>query len=388
MSNSTKVNYGNPKIPGIISDIKASPIYRRFLDSLRHYEIKTIYDIHTHVSSGREDLIDDTPSAYLPEFPFSIEDVNHLYDTLFRSEGIHLYSVVFDTPLNAYSMAKRNDRLLRRLATMPAEESRKVIPFAVVTPDMPRHRIQEYVERGARGFKMTPRITSPCFKRGTITDIALADMLNPEALRVANAHALPLVVHLPQLVVQPRMKQSLKDELGQIAIKYPDLRIVLAHLGQAQTPAKIEDLLDWIEKNALAEVIWMDISAVSVPSVLAIALSSDVKLVFGTDIDFSLTERGKYIMFKYANGQRVLAEPEDNGTVVTTLVSTSFGNKLKGFVADEGIDLDAPLLLFQLEGIIDAADRLTQNGKSWTQMKSILENLFFRNAESLLKDQA
>lgn len=372
----------------VAEEIRSSPTFHRFIQVLREYKIETICDSHAHVSSGRNDLLDGVAKESineLPELPFTISDINRLYDALFHKEGINYRSVVFDTPLGAYDLVKRNHRLLNDLLTPSEGESWNVVPFAVVTPDMQGYQIEEFVERGARGFKMTPRTTSPLIKRGTISDITLAEMLNPEALRIADDHRLPLVVHLPQLVVSPRMRPSLRDELAHIASTYPNLKIILAHLGQAQTPAKIEHLLEWLDRAGFTEIIWMDISAVTVPSVLEIAFASDVRLLFGTDIDFSLTERGKYIMFKYANGQRVLAKPEDRGTVITALVSTSFGNQLKEFVNEEGIDLDSPLLLFQFEGILKAVAGLQQKGKSRAEIKSILENLFFRNAELLLR---
>ncbi len=373
----------NPYIPIIIDEIKSSPIYLRFLQVLREHRIKAIYDCHAHISSGREDTAFDETSDLMPRFPFSIDDVNYLYDEMFRREGISFTSVVFDTPLPAYDLVKKNEQLLQVLQSMDEHEMRKVMPFAVVTPEMDYSQIEEWVESGARGFKMTPRTASPHVKRGVISDITLTDMLNPEALWIANRHGLPLVVHLPQLVVSPRMKSSLKDELLQIAAKYPNLKIILAHLGQAQTPAKIEDLLALIDSNDLYETIWMDISAVTVPSVLAKAFESNVRLVFGTDIDFALTERGKYVMFKIANGERVLADDEDNGSVITALVSTNFGDKLKPFAAKQGIDLDAPLILFQMEGILDAIGRIERNGRTQEEIRVILEDLFFRNAQRL-----
>ena len=128
-------------------------------------------------------------------------------------------------------MKKKNDQLLAEVSVMPRDESLKIVPFVVVTPDMKGSRIQDWVDRGARGFKMTPRTSSPFIRQGVIADITLDDMLNPEALRIADSHGLPLVVHLPQLVVSPRMKPSLKEELVGIAEKYRNLKIILAHLG-------------------------------------------------------------------------------------------------------------------------------------------------------------
>lgn len=381
---------GNPCLTTLIREIRGSSSYRNFVDLLRTHGIPRLYDCHAHVSSGRgEAFAAANASPLQPEYPFSVADINSLYDELFRSEGIAVTSVIFDTPLPVYNMAEKNEELLREIGkgdrpVAPTAEIAKVAPFAVITPEMSADQIQGYVAAGAKGFKMTPRTNSPHGKRGTISDITLAEMLNPAALRIADVHRLPLVVHLPQLVVSPRFKPSLKEELHQVVHRYQNLRIILAHLGQAQTPAKIEDLVRWVESNGLCEHIWMDISAVTVPSVLAIAFCSKLKLVFGTDIDFSLTERGRYVTFKYTGGQRVLCHGGDRRDAITALVSTSFGHQIKDFAAAEGIDLDAPMLLFQFEGICDAVQRLERGGRAEADTKLILENLFFRNAETLM----
>ncbi len=377
-------NPQNPYLPAIIEEIKSSHIYPRFLQLLKDYCIESIYDCHAHISSGREDTIGESPSELTPQFSFTIDDVNHLYGQLFETEGIAFNSVVFDTPLPVYDLAKKNSILLSGLKAMSLDEPERVVPFAVVTPGMNVEQIQSWVDSGAKGFKMTPRMASTSVKRGVISDISLPEMLNPEALIIANANGMPLVVHLPQLVVSPRMKQTLKDELVEIALQYPDIKIILAHLGQAQTPAKMDDMLNLIERNDLYESVWMDISAVTIPSVIAMALESKVKLLFGTDIDFALVERGRYIMFKVQNGQRVLAQDDDNGSVITALVSQNFGQKLKPFALGAGVILDAPLLLFQFEGIVDAVEKLKQKGMRKPDIKLALEQLFFKNAESLL----
>lgn len=371
----------NPYLPEVIAEIQSHPIHHRFVDFLKAHQIARIYDCHAHISSGREDTVGDAPPELMPQHPFTLGDVHLLYELLFRAAGIEIITVVFDTPLPAYDLSRKNDQLLSRWRAGAAAGT---VPFAVITPEMAASQIENWVMAGARGFKMTPRTSSPYVKRGVISDISLSEMLNPEALRIADAFGLPLVVHLPQLVVAPRFKPSLKEELLGIVARYPRLKIVLAHLGQAQTPSKIEDLLEWMGRNDLWEQVWMDISAVTVPSVIAAAMASPAHLVFGTDIDFALFERGRYIMFKIKEGRRVLAGDEENGNVITALVSTNFGSQLREFARGAGIELDAPLLIFQFEGIMAAADRLRKRGKTPAEITSALQALFFRNAERLL----
>ncbi|MDY6911343.1 MAG: amidohydrolase family protein [Chloroflexota bacterium] len=375
---------GNPHLPSIIAEITSSPVFRRFLETIKNYGIGRICDCHAHISSGVADILDGISDELMPRYSFGIDDINLLYDELFQSEGIDSTTVIFDTPLPVYDLTKKNDQLLAQVKVMPGETSGRVVPFAIVTPDMPGDKIQEWVNHGARGFKMTPRTSSPFIRRGVISDVTLEEMLNPEALRIADSYGLPLVVHLPQLVVSPRMNPSLKEELVGIAEKYHNLKIILAHLGQAQTPAKMTDLLELLHTHDLWEQVWMDISAVTVPSVIAMALESPARLLFGTDVDFVLTERGKYIMFKPNGGNRVLAEDTDGGNVITALVSTNFGEQLKPFVAEQGIELDAPLMLFQFEGILSAIAMLENKSTSQEEMTLMLQNLFFRNAQKLL----
>ena len=95
-------------------------------------------------------------------------------------------------------------------------------------------------------------------------------------------------------------------------------------------------------------------------------------------------ERGKYVMFKIVEGQRMLAEDDDNGSVITALLSQNFGQQLWPFIVEEGIDIDAPLLLFQFEGILEAVEWLRKRGRTKIETQSILENLFYRNAKSML----
>lgn len=329
-------------------------------------------------------MIEGVQSTLRPEHPFSVRDIRYFYDQLLGSRGIKTVSIVFDTPLPVYDMDQKN-RILLNDPDVKKNTNHRIVPFAVITPDMNDKQIQLYLEMGAKGFKITPRTPSSQVKKKTVNDISLFEMIHPSALRLADDNKLPVIVHLPQLVVSPRNRASIKEELADIVMTYPHLKIILAHLGQAQTPARIKDMLLWIQSNNFEDFIWMDISAVSVSSVLANALAGNIKLLFGTDIDFALVEYGRYVAYKVINGKRILAEDDISDKVITALVSTHFGQQLKKFVLSQVIDLDVPLFLAQLVGILDAVDTLKKSGAPDVRIKSILEGLFFKNAEQLLK---
>ncbi|MBW1814766.1 MAG: amidohydrolase family protein, partial [Deltaproteobacteria bacterium] len=229
----------NPHLNSIINKIIDQPIYDRFLQLLRQYGISKIYDCHSHVSSGPNDMIEGIQSTLRPEYPFSVRDIQYFYDQLFVSRGIETVSIVFDTPLPVYDMAKKNCELLDQ--TEVKKGAKQIIPFAVITPDMTDEQVQLYLDMGAKGFKITPRTPSSQKNKKTVNEISLFEMIHPSALSMADAHGLPILIHLPQRVVSPRIRQSVKDELLQIAQKFPGIKIILAHLGQAQTPYKIKD---------------------------------------------------------------------------------------------------------------------------------------------------
>jgi hypothetical protein len=369
----------NPNLNSIIEKIIEHPIYDRFLQLLKQYNITKICDCHCHVSSGPNDMIKGAKSTLRPEYPFSVKDIQYVYDRLFASQGIETVSIVFDTPLPVYDMDQKN----RKLLTDPDLDQR-IIPFAVITPDMSDSQIESYLAMGAKGFKATPRTPSSQVKKKSINEISLFEMIHPAVLRLADENRLPFIVHLPQLVVSTRNREVIKDELEEIATKYPHITIILAHLGQAQTLYKVMDLLSWIEEKNLTNQVWMDISAVSVFTVFSIAFKRSVNLLYGTDNDFALAEQGRYVTYKMKNAKRVLAFDDTSDKAITALVSTHFGKQLRGFVHEQGIDLSMPMIVAQWEGILNAVEALEQTGTSGDEIRAILENLFFRNAEVLL----
>ena len=361
-------------LKGLLQEIEESRIYQRFLCSLQAYGIGQICDFHAHISSGRHDFLPTASPeevAELPSHPFSLEDLYEFYEALFRSRGLKASAVVFDTPLLAYDIWKKNLNLLENLRRLEPAKAANLFPFAIVTPEMREAELEEYLKLGTRGFKATPRVSPTYRKRRKVTDVKLAEMLSPSSLRLAQGHRIPFLIHFPQLMSSEKLDPGLKEELGRILLTYPDLKLVLAHLGLCQTPSKLADLLGWVEEEDLGERIWLDVSAITLPEAFELALLSPAQLLFGTDMDFCLIERGRYILI----GRRAV------------LVSQSFGRRFKGLAQEQGIELNAPLFLFQLEGLMEAVERLKRKGMGEEELGQRLKALFYRNAEKILKDR-
>jgi predicted TIM-barrel fold metal-dependent hydrolase len=344
-----------------INEIKSAAIYHRFLNFLDRYRLNQIIDCHAHISSGRSDFIPDASLEDIKELPqnaFSVNDLNDFYHQLFQVEGIEVKLVVFDTPLHGYDLSRKNQELLKN----PRKSN--FFPFAIITPEMSREEIEQYVVLGAKGFKVSPRTTSSYWAAGkkSLSNVALSDMLNQAMLKVANRFRLPIVIHLPQSVRSPRLSPQIKDGLSQAISVYPEVRFVLAHLGLSQAPNKLIDTLNWLER--IEDKVYLDISAVTVPQAIKMALESSAKLCFGTDLDFCLAERARYFLI-------------DDDTA--TLVSNSFGGEYRQKFADG--EFSQPLFLYQLEAIMEAVE-IHFSEQNWLRGK--LHQLFYQNAAELL----
>ncbi len=368
----------SPALKGLLQEIEDSRIYQQFLHSLQAYGIGQICDFHAHISSGRGDFLPTASPgevAELPSHPFSLEDVYEFYEALFRSRGLEALAVVFDTPLPAYDIRKKNLNLLENLRQLQPVKAAKLMPFAIVTPQMQAAELEEYLKLGARGFKTTPRVSRTYHERRKIPDVSLAEMLSPASLKLAESHRIPFLIHLPQLMGSAELDPSLKEGLERVLLTYPDLRLVLAHLGLCQTPSKLADLLGWMEEKNFGRRIWLDVSAITLPEAFELVLLSPAQLLFGTDMDFCLTERGRYILIKHEATQRAV------------LVSQSLGKRFKGLAQEQGLELNAPLFLFQLEGLMEALARLRRKGMDKEELKQRLKALFYQNAEQILQNR-
>lgn len=369
------------RLTAIAQEIRDSPIYWDFVRLLKEHGVSTIYDFHAHVSSGKSSYLAGASQAdidELPAHPTSPADIDAFYSSLFESDDIAVKVVIFDTALHAYDMASKNHNLLAQLATT---RSSRFTPFAVITPAMKRHDIESYVEGGAKGFKVSPRTATAYYasRRRRVSNVDLDDILTPDLLGVANEVSLPILIHLPQSVSSTTISKALKQKLGLVTARYPDVRLILAHLGLCQTPSKMEYMLAWIRINRLESRVYLDVSAVTIASALELALASDARLLFGTDLDFSLVERARYVVTREVGGETFLADEAERGDTKTVLVGTNYGLRYRALVSQAGISTALPLFLFQLEAMTKAARRLGDAGRG-----ERLRALFSTNAEAIL----
>ena len=335
-------------------EVKSSPEFEKFRKLISETGVPGLFDFHLHICGGKGGARGDASPedlSELPEEPFALEDADDFYAELFEGR-IEIHISVFDTPLLGYDIRARNRKLLEDLRR-GRQFKASFWPFAIVTPDMRRGEVEELVELGAKGFKITPRIAPSYRIRRRIKDVSLREMLSEDLCSAASEHALPVLIHPPLQVAEPEVPERLKEDLLGILERFPKLRVILAHLGCSHTVPKLHDWADWIQSRGLSDRVFFDASTITYPETLKEALSLPLRILFGTDIDFCLVERGLYLAFEQ---NLALSSPLRRASV--HLVSSKFGGKYREALPEPP---RKPLLLFQLEAICEAYKLLKQD---------------------------
>jgi predicted TIM-barrel fold metal-dependent hydrolase len=233
-----------------------------------------IVDCHTHVGEERhfsgaflEDAArawgaDYTPARTLEQHWEAVADVDRAIVLAFAAPAIG-----FDVP-NEY------------VAGYVAEHPEKLIGFASVDPAGPEPlaALRRGVDAGLRGLKLAPTYQG-------------FDPLGNEAMAVYEAAedlGLPILWHQGTTFVRTaRLEHALPVQIDSVAIRHPDLRIVIAHLGHPW----IDDALVVVRKhpNVFADVSALHSRPWQLYNALVSALEYRVaeKLLFGTDWPFA-----------------------------------------------------------------------------------------------------
>lgn len=152
--------------------------------------------------------------------------------------------------------------------------SERLLPFASVNPvadPMPVERLRRWAEQGARGLKLYPSY----------------QFIYPNDRRLYPIYSLavelrwPVVFHTGSSVFQgSRLKYALPEHIDDVAVDFPDLRIVLAHAGRPAWTAAAATLA------RIHPHVYLDISGIPPGNLLRYLpdlprLAS--KVVFGSD---------------------------------------------------------------------------------------------------------
>jgi hypothetical protein len=232
-----------------------------------------IVDCHTHVGDERHyagAFMRDaarawgagyTPARTLEQHWEAVADVDHAIVLAFAAPAVG-----FEVP---------NDYVAEYVAAHPE----KLTGFASVDPGRPGsvRELERAVASGLRGLKLAP----------TYQDF---DPLGPAAAEVYEAAAalrLPVIWHQGTTFVrQAQLRYALPIQLDDVAIRFPELRIVIAHMGHPW----VDEALVVVRKhpNLFADVSALYTRPWQLYNALVSACEYRVtdRLLFGTDWPF------------------------------------------------------------------------------------------------------
>jgi len=167
-------------------------------------------------------------------------------------------------------------------------DNKRIFGMALVSPkddiETVKHRINDY---GLVGYKPYRNFVNWM----DYEDVTIFDMLSPEQMEFADEKGLAITFHIPKAA---RLADPCNQkQMVEICRRYPNAKIIFAHIGRAYFMNNVIGFLDKINK---CENAYMDSSMVSHPGVLEYAFNNfpRERIVFGSDAPIAFL-RGKSV---------------------------------------------------------------------------------------------
>jgi predicted TIM-barrel fold metal-dependent hydrolase len=257
------------------------PFYRQYIEGFLPDEL---VDFHTHVGKIEHMKYAGGPPRtwvdYLTPHSWTVESHYRHYATIFPGKKVTpvMFGMLSGEPdvdaLNAYAAA--------------GAAQHQAYAFLVTRPEWSGAELERRIrEGGFRGLKPYPTMVRG--KAGD--DITVFDFLPREHMAVAQALGLPVILHLPR---PGRLADPANlAELHHICAGYPQLKLVVAHIGRAYCLPNAEKGLPQLRDCAN---LYYDFSAATDADVFELALREvgPRRLIFGSDIPYVAFRARRY----------------------------------------------------------------------------------------------
>ncbi|MBR3805049.1 MAG: amidohydrolase family protein [Clostridia bacterium] len=259
-----------------------------YQEELNEFLPKNIVDSHTHVYTVDSKKKKDGP-VYWPSRvaeDCSAEDLIQTYKDLFPNQKV--VPVIFGTPSG----------ILDKGNAYISEKSKEYNYPALYLNhyDMSAEFLEEEVIKG--GFQGLKPYCCNCKAGVKGADAGIFDFLPHHHLEVANKHGWKVVLHISK---EDRLKNpdNIRD-LMEIEQKYPNVKLVVAHIGRAYAPEDIGNAFDTLKhtKNMMFDFCANTLSLATEKCIEAVGTK---RVLFGTDMPiakmrmYRITEDGYYI---------------------------------------------------------------------------------------------
>lgn len=265
-----------------------------FMENLDDFLPDTVYDFHLHVNLAEhapepdeETKRTNWPAAVPRHFPAEhMLDVQH---KLFPGRNIGALAFASPNPNN-------NLQALNQYMSEKSRELDEMDALYVVRPYQSAERLEGIIRDG--GFLGLKPYMGLASHISNINMVRIDDYLPPAHQQLAHDMGLIVILHIPGLE-RLRDPQTVAD-LKRMRATYPNMKLVVAHIGRAYTMTYAEPGLDMLEDVDL----YYDFSANMNEDVIELALRKigPDRLIYGSDFPILLM-RGvrEYAGDKYIN---------------------------------------------------------------------------------------
>ena len=312
---------------------------------------KKIIDTHTHVYPSFANLEKDVSNGYWPSkvaTDWTIEDANQTYLDLFPNQKV--IPVIFGNP--GTNLEVGNDYVSKAGAYYDYPTC--FLTDYYMTPEY----LEEQVVKG--GFKGLKPYFYACRKEVDPREAGIYDYLPHEHLKVADKLGLTCVLHISK-EERLKNKQNIHD-LMEIEEKYPNVKLIVAHVGRAYA---VEDIGDAFETLKHSKKMMFDFCANTLPEATekCIEAVGTERLLFGTDMPIAKMRMSRVV---------------ENGYYINIVPKGLYGD-LTGAAHMREVEDSSNITNFTYEiirGFKKTAEKLSLSKKD-------IENIFFNNAAKL-----
>ena len=216
-----------------------------------------------------------------------IEDLKDTYLSLFPDKKV--VPVIFGTPSGIVPKSNEYIAQVAKTTGYPAL-------FMNRYGDSAEYIEEEIIKGGFQGLKPYLYSCNPAVKG---SDAEIFDFLPEEHLKVCDKHGWKVVLHISK---DERLRHpSNVKQLLEIEQKYPNVKLIVAHIGRAYSPEDLGDALEVLGKNTKNMMFDFCANTYSYAIEKCIDIMGSKRVMFGTDMPiakmrmYRVSENGTYI---------------------------------------------------------------------------------------------
>ena len=337
-------------------------------DELRGWVPDTVFDAHVHV--GPPEIVGEVrperlKGALSTFMSLRWEELQAVYERLYSGKAVAgLIALPF--PQREVDLSGANEYLIGLM-----KRARSVKGFMLSHPSDTAVTVADYEKAGREGVRFLG--VKPYADRlgKSNLDATMPEFIPPDLLDFMNRERLIMMLHTSGVGVgDPGNQRFLRDVAG----RFPDIRIILAHLGRYTKPPQF---LDFLASGVLEECpsLYLEMSSCTNAELYGEILRREGlwdRLLFGSDLPFGLITG-------------VERWSEARGPIFLARETYTWSDP----AMDREFAAERERLTYNTYHVVKAfKDALDRSGIGARAAESLRERVFRRNAEALFAEQA